>query len=324
MFRFALEREDLSVVAVNDLFDGDTIMHQLRYDSTRGPFPGEVHLDGESLVVNGTRVPLVSCANPEELPWRKYGVDVVIEATGHFTARAKAAGHLSAGAGMVVISAPSADADLSVVLGVNHQLFDPQRHRVISNASCTTNCLAPMVKVLSDCFGLRKTLFTTVHPYTNNQCLLDDPHPDLRRARGMAAAMIPTSTTAIPALMQVMPELSGKVHGMALRVPTAAVANIDLVAELETPADAERVNRAFCEAAQGELKGILGVNREELVSCDFRNNRLSCILDAPFTQCIGGNLVRILAWYDNEAGYASRLVDLMSLVRAEGQFQSNP
>ncbi|UFS72838.1 type I glyceraldehyde-3-phosphate dehydrogenase [Geomonas sp. RF6] len=315
MFRYALEREGIEVVAVNDLCDSETIAHQLRYDSTRGPFPGEVVLADDRLVVNGHTVPLLSCGDPEALPWREHAVDVVIEATGHHTARAKAAGHLSAGAGMVVISAPSADADLSVVLGVNDHLFDPERHRVISNASCTTNCLAPMVKVLHDSFGVRKTLFTTVHPYTNNQSLLDDPHPDLRRARGMGRSMIPTSTTAVPALQQVMPEFAGKVHGMALRVPTAAVANIDLVAELDSAVDAAGVNDAFIAAAEGGLQGILGVNEEELVSCDFRGNRLSCILDAPFTQVVGENLVRILAWYDNEAGYASRLVDLMTLIR---------
>jgi glyceraldehyde 3-phosphate dehydrogenase len=314
VFRLALQKPTLQVVAVNDLAGPEVVAHQLHYDSTLGPFPGAIALDGESLVADGQRVLLVNRQDPETLPWRELGIDVVIEATGRFTARERAAAHLRAGAGRVVISAPAADADFMVVLGVNHGLLDPLRHRVVSNASCTTNCLAPMVKVLNDTFGLRQAQFTTVHPYTNNQQLHDSPHQDLRRGRGAGRSMIPTTTTAVAALWQVLPETKGRVDGMAVRVPTAAVANIDLVAELARPVTVEAVNDAFRAAAAGELAGIMGIAEEELVSCDFRGSRCSAVLDAPLTQVVSGNLVRILAWYDNETGYSSRLVDLLGVL----------
>jgi glyceraldehyde 3-phosphate dehydrogenase len=314
VFRLALAQRHIEVVAINDLAEGASIAHQLKYDSTLGSFPGTVEHKGDHLVVNGRSIRLYNLATPEELPWGDERIDVVIEATGRFTTRALAAAHLAAGARKVIISAPSADADLAVVLGVNHQLYDPTRHNVISNASCTTNCLAPLVKVLDDAFGITKAVFTTVHPYTNNQMLHDSPHPDLRRARGGARSIIPTTTTAVQALFQVMPSFSGRLDGMALRVPTAVVANIDLVAELKGPISAVEVNDAFRNAADGNLAGILGVTDEELVSCDFRGCRYSSLLDATLTQVVDGNLVRILAWYDNEAGYSNRLIDLIGMV----------
>jgi glyceraldehyde 3-phosphate dehydrogenase len=314
VFRLALSQPHIEVVAINDLADGASIAHQLKYDSTLGPFPGTVEHTGDRLSVNGSSVRLFNRGTPEELPWSDEQVDIVIEATGWFTTRAKAAAHLRAGARRVIVSAPSADADLTVVLGVNHESYDPLRHSVISNASCTTNCLAPLVKVLDDAFGIRKALFTTVHPYTNNQQLHDSPHPDFRRGRGCARSLIPTTTTAVQALYQVMPGFSGRLDGMALRVPTAVVANIDLVAELAGPVSVAEVNAAFKRAAGGRLAGILCVTDEPLVSCDFRGSRYSALLDAPLTQVVDGNLVRILAWYDNEAGYSNRLIDLIGLV----------
>ncbi len=314
VLRLALQARQIEVVAINDLADSSMILHQLQYDSTHGVFPGRIELHGERLVVNGRPIRLLRQAEPEELPWFEEGIDVVIEATGRFTTRAAAAGHLRAGAGRVIISAPSEDADISLVLGVNHGVYDPDRHRIISNTSCTTNGLAPLLKVLDDAFGLAKAFLTTVHPYTNNQPLLDAPHSDLRRARGGALSMIPTSTSAIRAVTQVMPELAGRIDGMAIRVPTAAVADIDLVAELKHSVDPAVVNNAFRRAAKGALKGILGVTFEPLVSCDFRGSRFSTVLDASCTQVVDGTLVKVIAWYDNESGYSSRLVDLIGLI----------
>lgn len=316
VLRLALQTRQIEVVAINDLADSSMILHQLQYDSTHGVFPGRIELHGEHLVVNGRPIRLLRQAEPEELPWFEEGIDVVIEATGRFTSRAAAAGHLRAGAQRVVISAPSEDADISLVLGVNHGAYDPGRHRIISNTSCTTNGLAPLLKVLDDAFGLHKAFLTTVHPYTNNQPLLDAPHSDLRRARGGALSMIPTTTSAIRAVTQVMPELAGRIDGMAIRVPTAAVADIDLVAELKRPVDPAVVNNAFLRAAKGALKGILGVTFEPLVSCDFRGSRFSTVLDASCTQVVDGTLVKVVAWYDNETGYSSRLIDLIGLIGA--------
>lgn len=315
--RMALKRQRINVVAINDLADSAMILHQLKYDSNHGVFPGPVELHGEHLVIAGRSIRLLRQADPEELPWFEEGIDVVIEATGRFTARSGAAGHLRAGARRVIISAPSADADISLVMGVNHHRFDPDRHRVLSNASCTTNGLAPLLKVLDDTFGIRKAFMTTVHPYTNNQPLLDSPHPDLRRARGGALSMIPTSTSAISAVTQVMPEMAGRVDGMAIRVPTPAVADIDLVAELGQTVDAERVNGAFRRAASGAFRGIIGISGEPLVSCDFKGSRYSAVLDTSCTRVVGGTLVKLIAWYDNESGYSSRLVDLIGMIGKE-------
>ena len=312
--RLALKKRNIEVVAINDLADNSTIAHQLKYDSTHGLFPGRIDLRGDRLIVNGHSIRLLSQGEPEELPWFEEGVDIVVEATGRFTSRAAAGAHLRAGARRVIISAPSADADVSLVLGVNHEAYDPRRHKVISNTSCTTNCLAPLVKVLHDTFGIRKAHLTTVHPYTNNQPLHDSIHADLRRGRGGAMSMIPTTTSAIQAVAQVLPQLAGRIDGMAIRVPTAAVANIDLVAELERPADAAAVNAAFRRAARGKLKGILGIVEEPLVSFDFKGNGYSAVFDATCTQVVAGNLVKLIAWYDNESGYSSRLLDLIGLV----------
>lgn len=314
LLRLALSQPGVQVVAINDLADPETIAHQLRYDSTHGPFAGTIRLEGAQLHVDGTEIRLLGEGNPEALPWQSEQVDFVVEATGRFTARSAAALHLQAGAGRVVISAPSADADYMVVLGVNDGALDLERHRVISNASCTTNCLAPMLKVLNDSFRIRKAFMTTVHPYTNNQPLHDSPHSDLRRGRGAAQSMIPTTTTAIQAVIQVMPYLQGKVDGMAIRVPTGAVANIDLVAELEQEVHASSVNNAYTAAAKGGLKGILAMTEEPLVSVDFQGNRHSVVIDGDLTQVVGGNLVRVLGWYDNESGYSSRLLDLIGLI----------
>ncbi len=312
--RLALQTRRIEVVAINDVADSSMILHQLKYDSTHGVFPGRIELHGERLVVNGRSIRLLRQAEPEELPWFEEGVDVVIEATGRFTSRGAAAGHLRAGARRVVISAPSEDADVSLVLGVNQGAYDPGRHRIISNTSCTTNGLAPLLKVLDDAFGLTKAFLTTVHPYTNNQPLLDAPHSDLRRARGGALSIIPTTTTAIRAVTQVMPELAGRIDGMAIRVPTSSVADIDLVAELERSVDPLAVNDAFRRAARGGMKGIVGISDEPLVSSDFMGCRYSTMLDASCTQVVGGNLVKLIAWYDNESGYSSRLIDLIGLI----------
>lgn len=312
--RLALQTRRIEVVAINDVADSSMILHQLKYDSTHGVFPGRIELHGERLVVNGRSIRLLRQAEPEELPWFEEGIDVVIEATGRFTSRGAAGGHLRAGARRVVISAPSEDADVSLVLGVNQEAYDPGRHRIISNTSCTTNGLAPLLKVLDDAFGLAKAFLTTVHPYTNNQPLLDAPHSDLRRARGGALSIIPTTTTAIRAVTQVMPELAGRIDGMAIRVPTASVADIDLVAELKRSVDPLTVNDAFRRAARGGMKGIVGISDAPLVSSDFKGCRYSTMLDASCTQVVGGNLVKLIAWYDNESGYSSRLIDLIGLI----------
>ncbi len=314
VLRQALRQPNVKVVAINDLADSSMIMHQLKYDSTHGVYPGSIKLRGDIMTIGGQSIRLLHGSTPADLPWFQEKVDVVIEATGRFTSRAAAAVHLSAGAGRVIISAPAADADLMVVMGINDHVYDPSRHTVISNASCTTNCLAPLLKVLHESFGIKKALMTTVHPYTNNQPLHDSPHSDLRRGRGGAQSIIPTTTTAIQAVVQVLPELSGRIDGMAIRVPTAAVANIDLVAELENRVDTAMVNAAFAKAAKGQLKNIVAVTQEPLVSTDFQGSRYSAVLDAPCTCVIDGNLIKILAWYDNESGYSNRLLDLINLI----------
>jgi glyceraldehyde 3-phosphate dehydrogenase len=312
VLRLALERSELRVVAINDLAEPAVVAHQLQYDSTLGTFQGEVSRTGDLLHVAGQSIRLLSRQDPAALPWAEEGIDVAIEATGRFTSRAGACAHLNAGARKAMISAPSMDADIMLVLGVNHDVYIPSRHHVVSNASCTTNCLAPLAKVLDEAFGIRKALFTTVHPYTNNQQLHDSPHSDLRRGRGGGGAMIPTTTTAVAALHRVMPQFAGRIDGMAIRVPTAAVANIDFTAELAMPVTALEVNAAFAEAAAGGLSGIVGYSDAPLISCDFRGSRYSTIFDAPMTQVVDGNMVRVLAWYDNEIGYASRLLDMVS------------
>jgi len=307
----AARARGLDVVAVNDLAAPKTLAHLLRYDSVHGPFPAEVGLDGDDVVLGGeARVRVCSEREPAKLPWRSLGVDVAIEATGIFRSREEASQHLDAGAGHVVITAPSPDPDVTVVLGVNDDALDPTQHKVISNASCTTNCLAPVAKVLDDHFGIVRGWMTTIHAYTNDQPILDTPHKDLRRARAGGLSMIPTSTGAARALGLVLPHLKGKLDGYAMRVPTPDVSAVDLSVELGSETDAGAVNDALRKAAAGPMAGILEVREDPCVSVDFLGNAHSSIIDAPQTAVMEGNFAKLLAWYDNEWGYACRVVDL--------------
>jgi len=299
---------------VNDLTDAATLAHLFKYDSVHGRFPGEVRVDGEDLVAGTEHVRVLSERDPEALPWDELGVDVVIESTGLFRAHDQASKHLAAGAKKVIISAPGVDPDVTLVLGVNPADYDPDRHHIISNASCTTNCIAPVVKVLLDEFGFQHGLMTTVHSYTNGQRLLDLPHKDLRRARSAALSIIPTTTGAAKAVGLVLPTLRGKLDGMAMRVPTPDVSIVDLVATLSSDTTREDINAAFEAASRGPMKGILEYTEEPLVSVDFTGNPASSIVDAPLTSVIGGKLVKIISWYDNEWGYSNRCVDLASFV----------
>jgi len=310
-FRASLGADDLQVVAVNDLADAKTLAHLLKYDSVHGVLASEVVVKGDSIFVDGREVRVLSARDPSQLPWKELGVDVVVESTGVFRDRAGTERHLKAGARKVVISAPAKDPDVTVVLGVNEHAYDPARHHVVSNASCTTNCLATVAKVLVDRFGIRRGFASTVHAYTNDQPVHDFPHKDLRRARAAALSMIPTTTGAATAVGLVLPQLKGKLDGIAIRVPTANVSVVDLVAELERPATVEAVKDAFREAAAGRLKGILDVTDEELVSVDFNGDPHSSIVDLPSTALIGDSLVKVLAWYDNEWGYSCRIRDLV-------------
>ena len=305
---------DIDFVAVNDLTDNDMLAHLLKYDSVHGRYRGDVAVSAEGLTVDGDELKVFAERDPANLPWRELGIDVVVESTGFFRSRDQAAKHLEAGAKKVIISAPGKNEDITVVLGVNQEAYDPDAHHVISNASCTTNCLAPVVKVLLDSFGFERGLMTTVHAYTNDQALLDVPHADKRRARAAALSMIPTTTGAAKATSLVIPEVEGKIDGMAIRVPTPDVSVVDLVAELGTDTTAEAVNEAFRAAADGPLAGILAVSDEPLVSIDFTGNRNSSIVDAESTSVIAGRMVKVLSWYDNEWGYSERIVDLVSYV----------
>ena len=300
---------DIDFVAVNDLTDTKTLAHLLKYDSVHGIYPGTVEARGQSLVVDGDEVKVFAEKDPAALPWGDLGVDIVIESTGRFTNKADAEKHIQAGAKKVIVSAPGKNEDITIVLGVNEEKYDPANHHVVSNASCTTNCLAPVVKVLLDEFGFRRGLMTTVHAYTNDQNILDLPHKDLRRARAAAMSMIPTSTGAAKATALVIPEVKGKIDGTAIRVPTPDVSVVDLTAELEQEVDARRVNEALRAAAEGRMKGILGYEETELVSIDYTGNPHSSIIDAPSTNVVAG-LVKVVAWYDNEWGYSNRCVDL--------------
>lgn len=311
VFRAACDNEDIDFVAINDLTDAKTLAHLLKYDSVHGRFDKEVNVGDNSLVVDGKEIKVLSERDPGNLPWRELGVEVVIESTGRFRDRESAGKHLKAGAKKVVISAPAKDPDWTVVLGVNEKDYDPEKHNIISNASCTTNCLAPVAKVMLDSFGIRKGFMTTVHAYTSDQCLLDLPHKDLRRARAAAASIIPTSTGAAVATALVIPELKGKLDGLAMRVPTTNVSIVDLVLETEKKVSVEKVNNALKSAADGELKGILACIDEPLVSIDFNGNPNSSIVDLASTNVIGDNMVKILSWYDNEMGYSNRIVDLV-------------
>jgi glyceraldehyde 3-phosphate dehydrogenase len=308
------KRTDLDFVAVNDLTDNHTLAHLLRYDSVHRAYPGTVEESGSGLVVDGDEIQVFSERDPAKLPWADLGVEVVVESTGVFRDREGAGKHLAAGAKKVIISAPGKSEDVTIVLGVNQDDYDPQSHHIISNASCTTNCLAPVVKALLDSFGIRRGLMTTIHSYTNGQVMLDMPHKDLRRARAGAMSMIPTTTGAARATALVIPEVAGKMDGMAIRVPTPDVSLVDLTVEVEKETSADEVNEAFRSAAAGSMKGILHVSDEPLVSVDYTGHRASSIVDAMSTAVMGGNMVKVLAWYDNEWGYSERVVDLAKFV----------
>ena len=308
----------LEVVAVNDLTDTKTNAHLLKWDSTYGPYPGKVEASEEAIIVDGKEVKVLSERDPGSIPWRDYGVDIVLESTGLFTDATKAAAHLQGGAKKVIISAPAKNEDATIVLGVNEDHYDPGKHKVISNASCTTNGIAPAVKVLHQNFGISKGLMTTIHAYTNDQRIQDMFHKDLRRARAAAVNIVPTTTGAARAVTIVIPELKGRLHGLAFRIPTVTVSIIDFVADLDREVTVEQVNQAFQTAAEGPLAGILEYCQEPLVSIDFKGNPASCIIDALGTMVIGGNMVKILAWYDNEWGYSCRLADLAVYIADKG------
>ncbi len=302
--------KDIDIVAVNDLASPEENAHLFKYDSNYGIYPGTVEVEGDNIVVDGDKIKVLKEKDPAKLPWKDLGVDLVIESTGIFTDAAKAKAHIDAGAKRVIISAPAKGEDITVVLGVNEKDYDPAKHFIISNASCTTNCLAPVAKVLEDNFGIEKALMTTVHSYTNDQRILDVVHSDWRRARAAALNIIPTTTGAAKAVALTMPELKGKFHGYSLRVPTPTVSIIDLVGNLKKEATAEELNAAFKTASEGSMKGILGYSEEPLVSMDYKGDPRSSIIDAELTMVIGGNLFKVVSWYDNEWGYSSRVADL--------------
>jgi len=306
------KESSLEFVAVNDITDTKTLAHLLKYDSVHGRFPGTVEAKGDALIVNGREIKVSAIKEPEKLPWKDLGVELVLESTGRFTDRDAAAKHLTAGAKKVVISAPAKGEDITIVMGVNHTKYDPAKHHVISNASCTTNCLVPVVKVVMDNFGFTHGFMTTVHSYTNDQQILDLPHKDLRRARAAALSIIPTTTGAAKATGLVLPEVKGKIDGVSLRVPTPDVSLVDLTAEVEKKTTIEEVNAAFKKAAQGALKGILDVSDEPLVSVDYIGSLYSSVVDAMSTNVIDGTLVHVSSWYDNEMGYSARCVDLLA------------
>ena len=314
VFHINLKNDYFDVVAINDLTSADTLAHLLKYDSNYGVMDNEVKAENGNIVVDGKTYKVLSERDPEKLPWKDLGVDLVIESTGFFTDKTGASKHLTAGAKKVLISAPGKEADFTMVLGVNDDKYDPVAHNIISNASCTTNCLAPVAKVLHDNFGIEKGLMTTIHSYTNDQRILDLPHEDLRRARAAAVSMIPTTTGAAKAIGLVIPELNGKLNGLAIRIPTPTVSLIDLTCVLSKNTTAEEINAKMKEAAEGPMKGILGYSPLPLVSVDFKKNPLSSIFDAMSTEVIGDNLVKILSWYDNEWGYSCRVVDVVKMI----------
>jgi glyceraldehyde 3-phosphate dehydrogenase len=318
VFRAALNNPNVEVVAVNDLTDAKTLAHLLKYDTVHGRLDAEVSVKEKTLVVGGKEIKVLAERDPAQLGWGNLGVDIVVESTGRFTDRADAAKHLEAGAKKVIISAPASNEDITVVMGVNEDQYDAANHHVLSNASCTTNCLAPFAKILNDQFGIKKGMMTTVHSYTNDQQILDLPHKDYRRARAAAENIIPTSTGAAKAVSLVLPELKGKLNGMAMRVPTPNVSLVDLVVELEKDVTAEEINAAFKEAAEGNLKGILAYSEEPLVSSDYNGDPHSSTIDALSTMVLEGNLVKVVSWYDNESGYSHRVVDLAEYMVQKG------
>ncbi len=314
IMRAALENPEIDFVAVNDITDARTLAHLLKYDSVLGNLDAQVEARDSAIAVNGDEFKVLSVQDPAQLPWKDLGVDVVFESTGKFTKRDDAAKHLTAGARKVIVTAPATNPDVTIVLGVNDEIYDTAKHHIISNASCTTNCLAPLVKVLHDTCGIRKAWMTTVHAYTNDQNLLDLPHKDLRRARAAALSIIPTTTGAAKAVAEVLPQLKGRFDGIAMRVPTANVSLVDVAALVERQTTAEEVNRALRQAAEGPLKGILAFSEVPLVSIDFRGNPHSSIVDAEYTKVMDGDFVKVVAWYDNEWGYSCRCVDLVAKI----------
>lgn len=317
VFRKAMQEGNSSIVAINASYPPETLAHLVKYDSIHGKYPADVQAGKDSLIVNGQEVLLVNERNPQNLPWKELNIDIVIEATGKFNSREKAELHLKAGAKKVILTAPGKNEDVTIVFGVNEQQFDVEKHTIISNASCTTNCLAPVVKVLDEYFGVESGFMTTVHAFTNDQKNIDNPHKDLRRARACGESIIPTTTGAAKAIGKVLPHLNGKLHGLALRVPTPNVSLVDLVVDLKQDVSPEEVNIAFLEASNGSLKGILGITYEPLVSIDFNTDSRSAIVDGLSTMVMEGNKVKVLAWYDNEWGYSCRVVDLVNYVSAQ-------
>ncbi len=320
IMRAAMQKSDRDIefVAVNDITNPETLAHLLKYDSVLGNLSDTVSVDGDGLSVGSRHFKVLSERDPGALPWSELGVDIVLESTGLFTKRDDASKHLAAGASKVIVTAPAKGPDVTLVLGVNDEKYNATEHHIISNASCTTNCLAPVAKILHEQFSLRRGWMTTVHAYTNDQKLLDLPHSDLRRARAAAVSMIPTTTGAALAVGQVLPELKGKLDGIAMRVPTPNVSVVDLVAEVEKTATAEQVNEAFESAANGRLNGILYLSKDPLVSIDFKGNPHSSIVDAAYTKVMDGNFIKVLSWYDNEWGYSSRCVDLVNMIAEKG------
>ena len=310
--------DELKVVAVNDLTDSSTNAHLFKWDTTYGRYPGNVEAEDDSIVIDGNKIKVTAERDPAKINWTELGADIVIESTGLFTDGFKAAAHLDGGAKKVIISAPAKNEDITMVLGVNEDKYEPLKHRIISNASCTTNGIAPMVKIIHEAFGIEKGLMSTIHSYTNDQRIQDQAHKDLRRARAAAANIIPTTTGAAKAVTQVMPELKGKLHGMAYRVPVLTVSVIDLVVELSREANAEEINRALKEASETTMRGILSYTEEPLVSSDFIGNPSSCTVDGLSTMVIGSNIVKLLSWYDNEWGYCCRLADLAAFIAGKG------
>ena len=314
VLRACLGEDKLDIVAVNDITDAKTLAYLLQHDSVHGKFAAQVEAGEGTISVDGKQIKVLAERDPANLPWKELGVSIVVESTGLFRSREKAGKHLTAGCDKVIISAPAEDPDVTIVLGVNDNMYQPQNHHIISNASCTTNCLAPVAKVLADRFGFKKGIMTTIHSYTNDQKILDLPHKDLRRARAAAVSMIPTTTGAAKAVGLVLPSLKGKLDGLAIRVPTPNVSLVDLVAEVETKVTSDQINTALREAAQGPMKGILDVCEEPLVSCDFNGNSFSSIVDPAFTKVIEDTMVKVLSWYDNEWGYSCRVRDLMLFI----------
>ena len=317
-FRAALGNPDVEIIAVNDLTDAETLAHLLKYDSVHGKLEAEVKVVNDTIVVNGKPIKVLAERDPAALPWGALGVQVVVESTGRFTDADKAAAHIKAGAKKVIISAPAKGEDITIVMGVNEDKYDAAKHNIISNASCTTNCLAPMAKVIYENFGIKHGMMTTVHSYTNDQMILDLPHKDLRRARAAAMSIIPTTTGAAKAVALVLPELKGKLNGFALRVPTPNVSLTDLVSEMEKPVTVEEVNAALKAAAAGPLKGILAYSDEPLVSKDYNGNPHSCIIDADSTMVVDGTQLKVIGWYDNEWGYSNRVIDLIVFIGKKG------